>query len=93
MKSNELIKIPISCAASGGVPRQERHRIGFTMQFLRAPRIALSAHDFDGHVSTRQLLAIEEHVGETTLPQGTNPPESRKVSLPATKSTHKKMAK
>ena len=68
----------------GGVPRQEGHRIGFAMQFLRTPRIALSAHDLDGHVPARQLLTIEENVGETALPQGTNPPESRNVRPPHT---------
>ena len=62
-----------------GVPGEQSHRVGLTVQFLRAALIAQRAHDLDGHVAARQLLTVEEDVGEAALTERAHPSEAGNI--------------
>ena len=59
-----------------GVAGQQGHGVSLAVQLEGASLVPFRAHHLDGHVAAGQLLAVQEHVGETTLAEWANPPEA-----------------
>ena len=62
-----------------GVACQQGHRVSFAVQFLRAALVTLHAHDLDRHLTTGQLLTVQEDVSEATLSQRAHPLEAGNI--------------